>query len=65
MNKKNTACTCELQPLPQGPHAAYNHDCTDDADTLVLWHGAGELFADHYVYVILRGQTEQEMDVSY
>lgn len=60
MNKENTAIGSELQPLPGGPHAAYDHDRTNDADALVLGHSAGELFADHYVHVILRGGTEQE-----
>lgn len=51
-------------PLPQSPHAAYNHDSTNDANTLVLGHSAGELFADHYVHVILRGETDREREVS-
>lgn len=43
------------KPLPEGPHAAHNHNSADNTDTLVLWDGAGELFADHYVHVILKG----------
>lgn len=41
---------------PEPPHAAYHHDGTDDADAFVLWHSAGELFADHNVHVILGEQ---------
>ena len=59
MKHKNAIHACELKPLPDGPHAAYNHDSTDDADALVFGHSAGELFADHYVHVILRGETER------
>ncbi len=49
------------QPSPESPHAAYNHDSPNDADTLVLGHSAGELFADHNVYVILKGETKQKV----
>lgn len=41
--------------LPESPHAAYNHHSTNDANALVLGHSAGELFADHYVHIILFG----------
>lgn len=47
------------QFLPAGPHAAHHHDGTDDANALVLGHGAGELLTDHYVHVILRTETEE------
>lgn len=40
--------------LPQGSHAAYNHDGADDADPLVLGHRAGQLLPDHDVHVILQ-----------
>lgn len=57
-NKETSAYVGEYHhPLPDGPHAAYNHDSTNDADTLVLGHSAGELFADHYVHVVLRGEV--------
>lgn len=46
----------DRRPAPERPHAAYHHDGTDDADTFVLWHSAGELFADHNVHVILGKQ---------
>lgn len=54
---KNTCLSnaCEKQFLPEGPHAAYNHNGTNDANALVFGHSAGELFADDYVHVILWG----------
>lgn len=42
--------------VPERPHAAKDHDGADDPDALVLWHGAGQLLADHDVEVILGGQ---------
>lgn len=46
----------DQRPVPERSHAAYNHDGTDDADAFVLWHSAGELFADHNVHVVLGEQ---------
>lgn len=58
--KKNpTNYVSEEQRVPECAHAAYNHDSTDDADTFVLWHSAGELFADHNVHVILGEHREE------
>lgn len=44
---------CVKLVLPEGSHAAYNHDGANDANTLVLGHSAGELFADNNVHIIL------------
>lgn len=53
-------CSQDKAPIPAGPHAAYNHNSTNDANTFVFGYGAGQLFPDYYVHVILRGDTRKE-----
>ena len=61
MNMKNAASVnaYEKELSPEGSHATNNHDGTNDTNTLVFGHSAGELFADHNVHVILRGERNK------